>query len=576
MRLISLTSNKESFHPVEFNPSGLTLIVGVQSNPQEKQRTKTYNGVGKSLIIRLIHFCLGSNKIKEFGAKLEGWTFTLRFSVRDQEYTVTRSCDEQGYVILNGVQKSIAEYLEFMLEQNFVSVPPSHVSFRTLINRFIRPNKGAYEKADEFVPKENDFTKLLNNCYLLGLDTNLVLEKFHRRVEKQEYQEKKGSFEKDEILVDLYKGAKDPDIELAEIDDEAKELEKGLKAFEIADDYHEVKVKADDAAREIRELENSIFLFKNSIANIDSSLKIRPDISKDQVVKAYNEVRDIFNDKVLREIDDVLAFHTELIDKRKKRLTEEKEKLVKKMSDFELKRKDLSKQVDDSLKYLNAHRAIDEYLSLSKKLADLTVKSHRIRDFKNLTSQYSIKIESLNIDINKANVDTEKYINAIEDHLKKLNDTFRGFAKEFYSERQGGISIKNNDGDNQQRFSIQVKLQDDASDGINEVKIFCFDMCLLSLQINHDIRFLFHDSRLYSDMDHRQMSTLFKFTSELSVKDDFQYISSLNQDQLNAIKGELSPEDYKSVIENNIRLELTDASSESKLLGIQVDLSYDD
>lgn len=576
MRLLSLTSNKESFHPVEFNPKGLTLIVGIESKPQERNRTKTYNGVGKSLIIRLIHFCLGTDKIKVFATKLEGWTFTLRFSIGDQEYTAIRSCDEQGYIFLNGNKMSLGDYREFLLNQNFIDVPPSYVSFRTLINRFIRPNKGAYEKADEFSPKENDFTRLLNNSYLLGLNTEFVLDKFKRRVEKVEFQEKKSGFEKDEVLAEFYQGTKDADIELAEIDDEAKDLENSLKAFEVADDYHEIKVKADVAAREIRDIENSIFLFKNSIANIESSLKIRPDISKEQVIKAYNEVKDIFTDKVLKEIDDVLAFHSDLIDKRKKRLTEQKEKLLKKMGDFEAKRKSLGKQVDDSLKYLNAHRAIDEYLSLSKKLSDLTLKSQRIRDFKNLSSQYSIKIESLNIDINKANVETEKYITTIEDHLKMLNETFRGFAKEFYHERQGGISVRNNIGDNQQRYDIQVKLQDDASDGINEVKIFCFDMCILTLQINHSIKFLFHDSRLYSDMDHRQKSTLFKFTHELFQKNDYQYIASLNQDQLEAIKGELTPEEYKEVIEDNIRLELTDESSASKLLGIQLDLSYDD
>ena len=54
MRLIRLSANRESFKPVMFNETGLTLIVGSKTKGGE-----TYNGVGKSLIVALLHFCLG-------------------------------------------------------------------------------------------------------------------------------------------------------------------------------------------------------------------------------------------------------------------------------------------------------------------------------------------------------------------------------------------------------------------------------------------------------------------------------------------------------------------------------------
>ncbi len=36
-----------------------------------------------------------------------------------------------------------------------------------------------------------------------------------------------------------------------------------------------------------------------------------------------------------------------------------------------------------------------------------------------------------------------------------------------------------------------------------------------------------------------------------------------------------TPKEYKDVIEKNIRLELTDKSEKTKLLGIQVDMDYE-
>ena len=55
MRLVSLTSNLNEFHSVNFK-NGLNLIIGERTNPEIENIKDSYNGVGKSLIIELIHF----------------------------------------------------------------------------------------------------------------------------------------------------------------------------------------------------------------------------------------------------------------------------------------------------------------------------------------------------------------------------------------------------------------------------------------------------------------------------------------------------------------------------------------
>lgn len=73
MRLIKLTSNKEQFKDVHFkNKVGINIINAVRYNEYNNDiddSKYTYNGLGKSLIIHLIDFCLGSKKIKEFEKK---------------------------------------------------------------------------------------------------------------------------------------------------------------------------------------------------------------------------------------------------------------------------------------------------------------------------------------------------------------------------------------------------------------------------------------------------------------------------------------------------------------------------
>ena len=97
MKLLSLRANKPSFHPIIFK-DGMNIIVGRQVAPHNENDGNTYNGVGKSLTLHLVHFCLGANKIDSFSQKLPGWEFTLRFQVNGEEYCASRKTDDQNKI----------------------------------------------------------------------------------------------------------------------------------------------------------------------------------------------------------------------------------------------------------------------------------------------------------------------------------------------------------------------------------------------------------------------------------------------------------------------------------------------
>ena len=83
MKLIELTSDKPHFRNIIFKPNGLNIILGKHDKNEGKS---TYNGVGKSLTIYLIHFCLGSNVNKKFIEKLNDWTFFLKISINEEVF----------------------------------------------------------------------------------------------------------------------------------------------------------------------------------------------------------------------------------------------------------------------------------------------------------------------------------------------------------------------------------------------------------------------------------------------------------------------------------------------------------
>ena len=64
--------------------------------------------------------------------------------------------------------------------------------------------------------------------------------------------------------------------------------------------------------------------------------------------------------------------------------------------------------------------------------------------------------------------------------------------------------IKNNSGENTLRYTFEARIEDDSSDGVNEVRMFCFDFLLLICR-KSKIRFIAHDSRLFANMDPRHI-----------------------------------------------------------------------
>ena len=125
------------------------------------------------------------------------------------------------------------------------------------------------------------------------------------------------------------------------------------------------------------------------------------------------------------------------------------------------------------------------------------------------------------------------------------------------------------------RYRLEARIEDDSSDGVNEVRMFCFDWLILNC-MKSKLRFIAHDSRMFANMDPRQRETLFRIVYETCLDTEFQYICSINQDALESFRDIMQEEEYAKIIEENIVLELNDDAPQSKLLGIQVDIYLED
>ncbi len=359
---------------------------------------------------------------------------------------------------------------------------------------------------------------------------------------------------------------------LVDLEERIKRLDDDLSNFKVAEDYNDVQLEADKIEKELFSLNNRFIMLQNNIENINKSLKFSPDITKEGIKAIYRESKIHFPENMTKTLDELEVFYDKLISNRKRRLLEQQNKLKLEQQNIKVDVGKLQKGFDKLMQYLGEHQAFDLFVSLSNKNAELKTERDGLRKYQELQSEYKTKERQTEKDFIELTEVTEQYLTEIEPDTGVLRDYFRSLAKIFYPDSVAGLTIECNDGENQLQFNIDAKIESDASDGINNVKIFCYDLTILFKGHNHNIDFVFHDSRLFDGTDERQKTEMFKIVYQKFAQTNKQYIATVNQNQLDEIKKHMKDDEFKKIIVQNTVLTLTDESDSDKLLGIKVDL----
>jgi len=579
MRLLRLAANKSTFRTVTFRREGLSLIVAEQKSDKSAQ-TSTYNGVGKTLSLELVNYCLGSNKRSGFEKHLKGWEFSLTIDVAGTEHTITRSADKPGDITLDQKELTVSKLKEFLEVAAFESpLTTPHLTFRSIVSHFIRSNRSAYvdfRYAMEGESKE-PYGAMLRTAFLLGLDLKLAQTKHDLRNRKQKLKETLKQLEQEPLFAKLL--AEDTvDIELTALREQAVTLHEHLTGFRVAEDYHEIETAANRIKWQLDSFRRTEIKVSEAIAQINRSLENKGDLSPDRVFQLYEEAQAALPTSVQRTIEEVLSFQKELQNKRAYRLSRDRQTLERELRAAQEEVKTLSFQLDEKLRYLNQHRALDEYIAVSNELSEVKQKIAKLEESKRLRDEVDHELKRIDLALAAENIKADEYL---QDDARPLiveaSDMFRSFTKELYGQRPSGLSVANDDGDNQQRYRIDAHITADAAEGINEAKIFCVDMVLLSLRRGHRIQFLAHDSTLFGPVDPRQRLALLRIADRMCRELKVQYIATLNHHDVTSIRDQVPVEESeweRLFGDSAVVMRLTDQKPEEKLLGIDVDMDY--
>lgn len=581
MRLLKLSSNETSFRTVTFNRSGLSFVVGEKksSDISNRNRTKTYNGVGKSLMFEILHFCLGSSANDVFAKYLPDWTFYLRVEVKDREHVIARNTIKANEIHLDEEKITLPQLRTWLLNATF-EVPSGMkgLTFRSLISPFMRSGRAAYEKCEYADGGDvmNPYYALVRNAFLLGLDLNLAQDKHASRTRQTSLKKTMKQLESDPLFSELLSDDRGG-IELANLRDEEKSLDADLKAFQVAKNYASIQQEADSLKKRYEAARRESVKNGEAIAQIDRSLSTNGDIDPDRVRTLYAEAKVAFPKLVQKQIDDVLNFQKELQSRRIYRLTADRQALVKSKKQIDGEIVAMSAEIQQRLQYLGTHVALDEYLAVSEQLNSLRGRIAKLEASEEQRKRVTTELLKIDRDLAEQAIKTDEYLGKAKPLVDEADRLFRRFARTLYGSRTSGLKIGNDTGDNTLRYQIQPHISSDAAEGINEAKIFCYDLMILTLGRGHDVEFLCHDSSLFSPVDHRQRFYMLQLADQMAKELGVQYIATLNEHDISSMRPTQSDEaaEFDRIfLPENVVLRLTDQSPKERLLGREIDMDY--
>ncbi|MBI5498477.1 MAG: DUF2326 domain-containing protein [Deltaproteobacteria bacterium] len=580
MILRRVFANVASFRAVSLEPGFNVVLADTTRNSSERD---SRNGLGKTLLLEVVHFCLGSKAVKGQGVcvpALEGWEFSLEMEVAGRNLTVTRRTNDPRWVLLAGANLSLpvpvvnhpslaqpampVDDWNRALGAMTFGLPTSGQdkyapSFRSLFSYFARKSRGSALDPFAHFERQHEWDKQVHNAYLLGL-------RWETASELQFIKDRKAGLKsfKSAIKAGVVKGYAGTlaDLEAKRVRLEA-DLERrvaDLDAFRVHEQFREIEQEADRLTQQIHSVSDDNFGKRRLLTTYRRSLEEEAPPGRADVARLYAEAGVALPDAAKRRLMDVDAFHVAVVSNRRSFLDAECQRLEREIAANDARIHDLSTARATHMEILKTHRALDEYTRLQNELgvqrmelASLRTLVENMRQLREGEGEVRLQ-QAQTVQVGRRDFDERASVR--DQAIRLFNDN-----SQFLYEAPGKLLV-----DFEERgFRFRVEIERAGSDGIEQMKVFCFDLMLAQLWATRDPspRFLFHDSRLFDGVDERQRARALILAQRESHQRGFQYIVTLNSDAVpTSLLGNFSLDQY-------MRLRLTDSDPAGCLLGIR-------
>lgn len=536
LKINRLYSEPEIFNPISFD-FGVNIILGEKS-----EKTNKKIGVGKSVCIEFINFCLLKrisdsrlNLIPQKNAEIIDSQIKLDFDFNDKRVIISRSIGkpEQVSIQIDGERnhfEKLDDASEYLGNLYFEKYPANtkRLSFRNLLQPIIRDERSEFKDLiqcfDTIKRVPSDYSPHL--FFLnLGLEKYTELKKLNKEIDVKNTvfkETKKFVTNNNEIKI------QDAKAHLNELESEVGKVNKAIENLKTNESFELIQedlVKLEAKLADLRTKQQAI---KFEIKQIDSFPKPES-INENEIQIIFNQFKQGLGDLVEKSLDDLKEFKNKIDGFRNSIVSERLTSLKSELSEINSIVRKLDEEYSEKISLLDNGEVLKDLKT------SIRVFNEKNRELNNLSSLIQ-KYDESERDKKKLEADKAVLISGFEEELYKKQETLKSFKEtilniheKIMGNREAHFEIKTTK--NQNVVDFVMRTDDDGSHSTERMKVFIYDISLMLneyTRINHP-RFLIHDN-IFEDDDSIEKSLNFLFEYNSKTPNEFQYIVTLNSD----------------------------------------------
>ncbi len=537
---------------------GLNLIVD-ETNLRNKQESG--NNVGKTTVLRLVDYCLGSNGFSiyqdtEFKSKtnteVENFLkennviITLELvsdfsETPENRIVITRNFLQRNDMLLqvNGndiLKKDYPEILKSLIFESNVKKP----SFRQIIARNIRDEK----------EKLNNTVKVLHPNVTLEQYEAIFLFWFGINTDSSERKQKlsRSKISEQDLLKRLKRERSKPEIEqaLGIINRDILELEKNKSMFNLDDSHKNILDELNDLRKEINIISNSVSkleLRREIVLESKKKLQLQlHEIDKNQLKELYDEVESKI-ENITRDFESLLDFHNSMINERLYFINKELPNIENEIKSLRENLEEYIKRDNSLSKLINKNGAIEELEIVITKLNEKYKIKGGLEEQLELITNSENKLNQIDQELNEINEDLSTLDEKLSERVLTFNKYFSGISEKLYGEQFILVPEKND-----RAYTLKItNVLGNLGTGKKKGQIAAFDLAYIQFCNQIDIpclHFIMHDQ--LENIHGNQLQVL----SEVSNSINAQFIAPILKDKLPKTV-DLSKYEVLTLSENN-------------------------
>lgn len=543
IRINRLYSENHFFEEILFR-DGVNIILGEKYDDSLVKGRKT-NGVGKSMSIEFLDFCLLSDYNKSRIARIPKEIFDseenimLDLEIGSDAVTIKRNRKEadKPVIIRNGRAvpfDKIQDARDYLTELIFSDLNGRAVpSFRNLFSILMRDERSEFTD----IIKCHDLTKkipddLSVHLFLLGFSLEAYQNTLNK-IKEIEYVTKVMSKNKSELTQDGKKRISDVRAELNALEDELQKLEDAIESFKTNETFDSMEAELIELESILEQLRKRQKVLRHDYDKIRKMPKPEQ-IDDKEIELVYNQFKHDLGNAVVKSLNEVVGFKNKVEEFQRMLINQKAKELEKQLQEIAEQIRVIDDEYSEKLKIIDK-KGVLKNLKTSLKIYE--TKKDVLSHTKFLFEQYEKNDKKKKLLKLQKSQEIMKIDNEIEENsriLQSFMNTILEIHESIMENRECSFNIQTIDtAKNKTPVELNLRIYDDGSHSVDRTKVFIYDMALLFNRYTRQRHplFLVHDNIFDVDQDTLVQCLNYLYKQEEKFQ-DFQYILTLNRDKI--------------------------------------------